>query len=47
MAGATIAPGEHRVAAVAYGPPALAFVEISAVDANAQPAAIDVRAVRR
>jgi 4-amino-4-deoxy-L-arabinose transferase-like glycosyltransferase len=47
MAGAAIGPGEHRVAEVAYGPPALAFVEVSAVDAQARPSIVEVRAVRR
>jgi len=47
MAAAAIAPGEHRLIAVPYGPPALAFVEVSAVDAQARPSTVDVRAIRR
>jgi 4-amino-4-deoxy-L-arabinose transferase-like glycosyltransferase len=47
LAGAAIAPGEHRDVAVPYGPPALAFVEVSAVDAQARPSTVDVRAIRR
>jgi 4-amino-4-deoxy-L-arabinose transferase-like glycosyltransferase len=47
MAAATIPPGEHRAASVPYGPPALAFVEVSAVDAQARPATVNVRAVSR
>ena len=40
--GAAIQPGQHRVAIVPFGDPALAFVEVQATGADGQPAGADV-----
>lgn len=42
MDGAAIHPGQHRVAIVPFGDPALAFVEVQAAGADGRPAAADV-----
>ena len=46
MDGAAIDPGQHRVATVPFGAPALAFVEVQATGPDGQPATADVRVQR-
>jgi hypothetical protein len=46
MDAAGIDPGEHRLATVPYGSPALAFVEVRAVGADGRPATADVQVQR-
>jgi hypothetical protein len=46
MDGAAIQPGQHRVAIVPFGDPALAFVEVQATSADGRPASADVRVER-